>query len=149
MALNHPQRRFALRKFWFQNQTSTGKIRPTYLITSDRMNEELRQASELAKDPNAVSWLAAVWIVLLSTLGGVVRVLREVKLGGKSWRKILGVFVVEILISNFTGVLTYFLCMSRGVGQFETAFFTSLAAYMGPRALNALEAMWKAWAKGE
>ncbi len=142
--LNHLRRRVSACTFRFPYRTSKGRIAPSKTPMPDTMNEELRQASELAKDPSSVPYIVYLWVMGLSTLGGIVRVLREVKLGGKTLKKIIVTLLVEVIISNFAGILTFFLCMSRGIGQFETISLASLAAYMGPRALNALEAIWKA-----
>lgn len=144
MPLNHHRSRFAVRKFWYENRSIGGKIRPTYIYSPDRMNEEFRQASDIAKDPASVSWLALLWVMLLSTLGGVVRVIREAKLGGKTWKQILVIFISEIIVSVFTGMLTFFICSAREMPPMYTAALVSVASYMGGRALSVIEALYKA-----
>lgn len=72
------------------------------------------------------------------------RVIREVKLGGKSWKQILGIFIAELLTSVFVGLVTFFLCESSGFKPFYTATLVSVASYMGGRALTVLEALYKA-----
>lgn len=70
------------------------------------------------------------------------RVVREVKLGGKTWREVVFIFLAEMMVSSFAGVVTFFLCESANTPRFYTAVFTSLAGYMGGRALNILEGMY-------
>lgn len=107
------------------------------------MNDEFRQASDLARDPASVSWITYFWVIFLATFGGIVRVIREVKFGEKSWRQIIAIFVAEILVSLFAGVVTFFLCAAREVPPFYSAVLVSLASYMGGRALSVLEALYK------
>lgn len=132
-----------MRKFWFEFRTISVKIRPHLTTAPDRMNEEIRQASDLARDPASVSWATYFWVVLLATVGGIVRVIREVKFGEKTWQQIIAIFVAEIIISVFAGVITFFLCAARDVPPFYSAVLVSLASYMGGRALSVLEALYK------
>lgn len=71
------------------------------------------------------------------------RVIREAKFGDKTWQQILAIFVAEIIISVFAGVVTFFLCAARDVPPFYSAVLVSLASYMGGRALSVLEALYK------
>lgn len=67
------------------------------------------------------------------------RVIREVKLGGKTWWQIMLVFVAESTVSCFAGMLTFFICESNNIPRMYTAALAGLAGYMGGRALNLLE----------
>jgi hypothetical protein len=107
------------------------------------MNEEIKQTSDLIRDPASVSWATYAWILLLATLGGIVRVIREVKFGGKTWKQILAIFIAEIFVSLFAGIVTFFLCAARDVPPFYAAVMVSLASYMGGRALSVLEVLYK------
>lgn len=113
------------------------------------MNDEFRQASDLIKDPSAVSWTTYMMVVFLAAWGGIVRVIRKSKLGGKTWQQIGMTLVVEMVISSFAGVITFFLCQSNNVQPFYTAVMTSLAGYMGGSALDVLEAVYRARIKGD
>lgn len=116
----------------------------------ERMNEELKQASELLRDPASVSWTQYFWVILLATWGGIVRVIREVKFSDKTWKQILVIFIAEILVSTFAGVLTFFICLNNNVTPLYTAVMTSLAGYLGGRALNVLELLYSSKiSKGE
>ena len=136
--------RVAVCKYWYEFRTRRFKIRPIKHGSAKRMNEEINQATELAKDPSSISIATYAWVLLLATWGGIVRVVREVKLGGKSWQQILAIFVAEIIISTFAGVITFFMCYSSNVSPLYTAVMTSIAGYMGGRALNVIEAIYKA-----
>lgn len=106
------------------------------------MNDEIRQASDLARDPTSVSAATYFWVLFLATWGGIVRVTREVKFGGKTWKEVLFIFFAEMAVSSFAGVVTFFLCESANMERFYTAVLTSLAGYMGGRALNMLEGIY-------
>lgn len=108
------------------------------------MNEEIKQVTDLAQNPGSVSWFAYSWIVILAILGGVVRVVREVELGGKSWRQICFIFFAELLTSLFVGLITFFICRSADFNDIKTAAMVSIASYMGSRALTVAEAAYKA-----
>lgn len=111
------------------------------------MNDEFKTASDIARDPASVSAGTYIFMLSLAILGGVVRVIREAKFGDKSWKQILGMFLAEIVVSMFTGLLTYFLCAARGVDGFYSAALVSISAYMGGRALNVIESLYRAWIK--
>lgn len=108
------------------------------------MNEEIKHVSEVVKDPSSVPLVTYMWVFLLASWGGIVRVFREVKLGDKSWRQIVLIFIAEVATSSFAGVLTFFLCESQNVERLYTAAMTGVAGYMGGRALSVLEAVYKA-----
>jgi len=112
------------------------------------MNDEFRQASDLIKDPSAVSWTTYFWVVFVAAWGGVVRVIRKSKLGGKTWQQVVMTLIVEMIISSFAGVVTFFLCQQNNIAPFYTAVMTSLAGYMGGSALDVLEAVYRARVKG-
>jgi peptidoglycan/LPS O-acetylase OafA/YrhL len=112
------------------------------------MNEEIKAASDVARDPASVSIATYAWIFGVGILGGAVRVFREINLGGKTKMQIVGTFVVELVTSVFVGIVTFYLCNSgaKPLDPFYTATLVSIAAYMGGRALTVLEAIFKAFA---
>lgn len=116
------------------------------------MNDEFRQASDLIKDPSSISWATYLTVVFLAAWGGIVRVIRKSKFVGKTWKQVVMILVMEMVISSFAGVITFFICQSNNVQPFYTAVLTSLAGYMGGGALDVLEAIYRARidsAKGE
>jgi len=144
MALNHPRGRLALRKYRFHYRTTGVKIWPPQPHPLDRMSDEFRQASDLIKDPSSVTWSTYFWVVFVAAWGGVVRVIRKSKLGGKTWQQVTLILAMEMVTSSFAGVITFFLCQSNNIQPFYTAVMTSLAGYMGGSALDVLEAVYRA-----
>lgn len=149
MPLNHPRKRLATRKYWFHYRTTRVKIWPTSLTSLERMNDEFRQASHLLNDPSSVSWSTYLTVVFLAAWGGIVRVIRKSKFVGKTWQQIVMILVMEMVISSFAGVITFFVCESNNVQPFYTAVMTSLAGYMGGSALDVLEAVYRARIQGD
>lgn len=107
------------------------------------MNDEIRAAHDLAKDPSSISTLTYAWVLLLSIFGGVVRVAREMMGMKKTPRQIVVIFLVEMMTSAFAGLITFFACEASHVGPMYTAIFTSIAGWMGVRALAAVETLYK------
>lgn len=108
------------------------------------MNEEIRNASEIVKDPTSFSVVTYLWIVVLSMWGGVVRIIRENTFGGKTKLEIARIFLFELITSGFVGIITFYLCESAGFQPLYTAAMTSIAGYMGGRSLAVIEAIYKA-----
>lgn len=108
------------------------------------MNEELRAAGAIAKDPGSYSYLTYGWIVFLAMWGGVVRVMREVRVSEKTWRQLIWIFVVELVTSGFVGVVTFYACEAADIRPLVTAMMVSVSGWMGVRALSVLEAIYRA-----
>lgn len=130
-------------KYWFEYCACSRKIQTLIEKWKTKMNEEIQTASELVKDPSSYSLLTYGWYLLLSVLGGIVRVAREVRFGEKSTWEIVRIFLVEMLTSIFVGLLTFFLCEAAGIRPLYTAVLTSTAGWMGVRALAVIEAFYK------
>lgn len=107
------------------------------------MNEELKNATEMAKDPSSYSAVTYLWVVLLAVWGGVVRAIRESLFEGKSWKEILRIVLFEMLASGFVGVITFYLCEHAGFAPLYTAAMTAISGYMGGRSLAVFEAILK------
>lgn len=108
------------------------------------MHETARQVADAVKDSGA--WHAAHywWVLVISAFGGVVRVVKEHKLGEKTLKQILILFAVEITISCFVGFNTFVFCKAIGLVESYTVLMTCIGAYMGGRAIGAFEAMYNA-----
>ena len=52
------------------------------------MNEEIKTATEVAKDPLSYSAATYLWVLLFAMWGGVVRVVREVIFEGKTKKNV-------------------------------------------------------------
>lgn len=110
----------------------------------DRMNDEIKTAADLARDPASVSWATYALVATLAIWGGIVRVIREAKLGDKTWKQIALIFLVESITSGFAGFMTFFVCEAQQVDRFYAAALSGIAGYMGGRALTLLEIIYKA-----
>lgn len=108
------------------------------------MEQELRTAGAIAKDPGSYNWLIYGWVMFLSMWGAVVRVLREMKLGEQTWRQLLFTFLREMVTSGFTGVLTFYLCEAASISPLITAVMVSISGWMGVRALAVIESVYRA-----
>jgi hypothetical protein len=147
---NPPYRRISSRKYWFEFSTTRGKIRPIQPFQPARMNEELRTASDLARDPASVSWATYTWVVFVAILGGVVRLIREVNLSDKTWRQIMLAAFVELATSLFVGMTKFFICRSAEFNDWKTATMVSIASFLGGKAIVVLKVIYRAgMTKGE
>lgn len=108
------------------------------------MNDELKHATEIAKDPSNYSVVTYLWVLILSMWGGVVRIVLDLRRGTKSVKKAFLFFIGEMSVSGFAGVLTFFLLESFGVQPLYTAVMTGIAGYMGGRAVSGFEAIYQA-----
>jgi len=117
------------------------------------MNEEIRAAGAVAKESalHSAQWLSVFSLIGLAVWGGIVRVVREVNLGEQSWRKLIWIFLSEMLISGFAGMMTYLVCQALGIPPAYTAVLVGISGWMGVRALNVIESFYNSAvkAKGE
>jgi low temperature requirement protein LtrA len=111
------------------------------------MNEIARAVGEGFKESILGGYAHYWWVAVISFFAATVRVIREHKLGDKTWKQILAIFVGEIVISLFVGFNTFLACKSAGLSEIATALMISTGAYMGGKALGLFEAMYKAWLK--
>ena len=107
------------------------------------MNEEFRNATDMAKDPASYSAVTYLWVQLLAMWGGIVRVIREAMFAGKTWGQIARMVIFELIASGFVGVITFYLCEHARFDPLYTASLTAISGYMGGRSLAVFEAMFK------
>ena len=80
----------------------------------------------------------AIWVIGLSVAGGIANYLRKRKNGER--RLVDGrAFLIDIFVSAFVGVVTYFLCRSWGLDQYLTAALVGITSHMGSRAIFLFE----------
>ena len=103
------------------------------------MNEEIKHAS----DPLTVSHATYLWVIVLSMWGGIVRIMREIKFGGKTRKEIVLIFFAELMTSGFSGLVTFFACQKQGFDPMYSAVLVAMSGYMGGRALSWLEEIHK------
>lgn len=107
------------------------------------MNDELKSATDIAKDPSSYSAVTYLWVFLLAMWGGIVRIVRESLFEGKTCGQIFRIVLLELLVSSFVGVVTFYLCEHAGFEPLYTAAMTAISGYMGGRSLTVIEALWK------
>lgn len=104
---------------------------------------EWGKAADLIKDSATYSNATYYWVMFLSMWGGAIRIMREIKFGGKTWKEIAFIVVCELLTSGFTGLMAFYSCKAAGVSDQYTPFIVGMAGYMGGRALSFMEEIYK------
>lgn len=142
MAWDQP---FFCRK-WLRNRTNGYRISQNNATgQKSTMNEELKQAGDIAKDPATFSILAYAAMMALSIWGGIVRVIKDLTLQEKSLKHIACIFIAEAIVSGFAGTITFAMCIAGNITLAHTVVLTSVSGYMGGRSLSFFEAIYKAW----
>jgi len=96
----------------------------------------------LEKDPMNYSLITYLWVFGVSALGGVVSYVRKVRAGQAEKFSIMEV-IGEIVISAFTGLVTFWLCEAASIDQPLTAALVGISGHMGSRAIALFEDMLK------
>jgi len=64
----------------------------------------------------------------------------------KFWEELLKwsitLYVIVLSVCGFIGILTFFLCKYAGINEYLSAFFISISAHMGARAIAIFEKLW-------
>ena len=94
------------------------------------------------KDPGSYEWITYIWVMGLASWGGVVNYVRKVKANQVERFSIMEV-LGEIMVSAFTGVLTFWLCELSGFPQLLTAALVGVSGHMGGRGIALVEHMIK------
>lgn len=97
-----------------------------------------KEAAETAKGVLDYSLFTYLWVLLLSTWGGVASFINKVRTGVVRPFNVAEL-VGEIAVSGFVGVLTFWLCQAAGFGELETAVCVGVSSHMGTRGLFRLE----------
>jgi hypothetical protein len=88
--------------------------------------------------PENYTWITYLWVIGLSILGGTVRTLTHLKMG-MSFNDVCRRWFVDIIVSAFIGIITFFLCEYAQLSQLLTASFVGVSAHMGTRAIVIIE----------
>ncbi len=94
------------------------------------------------KDPSSYSLLTYLWVLALSSWGGLVSFFRKVREGVAdryNFMELIG----ELVTSGFAGVITFYLCEAGAISQLWTAVFVGISGHMGTRAIFHLESIFK------
>lgn len=86
-------------------------------------------------------WSIPVYVIVLSIWAGTVSTIRRVRKGEIPFFS-LREWVGDVSISGFIGVITFFLCKYAGINEYLAAFFISISAHMGARAIAIFEKLW-------
>lgn len=92
----------------------------------------------MPNSPENYNFITWVWVIGLSILGGTVRTLTHINMG-MAWFDVARRWVVDIVVSAFVGIITFFLCEFAGLDQILTAAMVGISAHMGTRAIVILE----------
>jgi hypothetical protein len=132
---------------WLQIGTIMGKMSGNHHQppSDEQMHEEIKHAGDIAKDPASFSIVAWLVMMVLSTWGAIVRVIREKAMKEKNIWQILVMFLAEMSVSGFVGTITYSLCIYYSLSFAYTGALTAISGYMGGRTLAILELVYKAW----
>lgn len=82
--------------------------------------------------------LTYVWVIGLSTWGGLVNYLSKIKSGDIA-RFNITELVGDVCISGFAGLLTFWLCQISDFGELWTAVLVGISGHMGARLIGKLE----------
>ena len=92
----------------------------------------------MPNSPENYSLITYLWVIGLSILGGTVRTLTHLKMG-MTFRDLSRRWAIDIVVSAFIGVITFFLCEYAQLSQLLTASFIGISAHMGTRAIVIIE----------
>jgi len=87
---------------------------------------------------NIPTVLIRLMVLGLSILGGTVRTLTNLK-AGMEWKDVFRRWVIDITVSAFIGIVTFFLCEYAQLEPVLTAAFVGISAHMGTRAIVIVE----------
>ncbi|WP_432473323.1 phage holin family protein [Amphritea sp. HPY] len=90
------------------------------------------------KDPTTYSLITYLWVLGISSMGGIANYVRRVKAGTAEKFSIMEV-VGEIFISGFTGLITFWFCESADIDPLLTAALVGISGHMGSRAIALFE----------
>lgn len=92
----------------------------------------------MPNSPENYSFITYLWVIGLSVLGGTVRTLTNIKVG-MSWGDLVRRWLIDVTVSAFIGVITFFLCEYAQLEPVLTAAFVGISAHMGTRAIVIIE----------
>lgn len=90
------------------------------------------------KDTMMYSWLTLIWVIALSVWGGIANYVRKVK-NGLTHRFNLTELAGEMVVSGFSGFVTFLLCDAGDIGRVYSYALAGISGHMGSRALLHLE----------
>lgn len=92
----------------------------------------------LDKSPENYTLVTYLWLIFLSTFGGLIKFLRRVKGDRTGWR-----FTLDILIAAFCGIVAFFLCEGLGADRMTSHAISGIAGNLGSQSLDVFKQMFK------
>lgn len=93
----------------------------------------------LDKDPMTYPILTYLWVIIISSVGGIVGFLRKYQDRKDLIDFRFVEFIGEVLTSAFVGILTFWLCEASDMDALLTAALVGVSGHMGSRALYSIE----------
>lgn len=90
------------------------------------------------KDPMNYSFLTYLWVILLSSWGGLVGYLRKLKQGKGRCFSVLEL-LTELVISSFVGIVTFYLCETQDIDSALKGAIIASSGVMGSKAIHILD----------
>lgn len=92
----------------------------------------------IEKDPTSYSLITYLWVFGLALWGGSVSFISKVKKGvARAWN--FTEFLGELLVSSFSGIITFYLCELSETPALLSAVFVAVSGHMGTRIVYLLE----------
>ena len=104
------------------------------MIHFNKQNE----GSAMPNSPENYGLVTYLWVLAISILGGTVRTLTNLTFD-MSWQCVLRRWTIDIIVSAFIGVITFYLCEYAKLDQVLTAAFVGISAHMGTRVIVLVE----------
>lgn len=98
------------------------------------------ESNMLEKDPTTYALLTYLWVGALSMAGGLVAFIRRLN-KAKEPQPIYMIFLKllgELIVSGFTGVVTFYLCEHLETQALLTAVLVAVSGHMGGNAIDLL-----------
>ncbi len=89
------------------------------------------------QDPTSYALITYVWVILISSWGGIAGYVRKLKKGHVRFS--IAELIGEICISGFVGIVTFFLCEASELNQILSAALIGISSHMGSRAILMME----------
>ena len=87
--------------------------------------------------PLDYEWVTYIWVTVLSFWGGLASYIRKVREGASRFN-LMEIFG-ELVVSGFSGVMTFYVCEATGSPEVLTAVAVGISGHMGARIITMIE----------
>jgi len=91
-----------------------------------------------SNDPTSYSIATYAWVVTLASWGGIANYARKLR-DGIITRFSITELIGELVISGFTGLMTFYLCVAGEVQEPVSAVLVGISGHMGSRGIYLIE----------